>query len=166
MNELTASEIINILKTDVCQARHLVNVMRVHSQSVYCHVTLATLNIKLFFQAESTFYQTQNRRKMASPHITAHIFLSLPNGMVRKFWFCNRNFWFSHICKCKYPRSPVTHSHRFQHWELLQELRYFDWCLCHWLKTKLLKSNMHLLQQHTFRPVISLSSHVITVRMP
>ena len=34
MNELRASEIINILKTDVCQARHLVNVMRVQSISV------------------------------------------------------------------------------------------------------------------------------------
>ena len=74
MNELTASEIINILKTDVCQARQLVNVMRVHSQSVYCHVPLATLNTKLFFQAECTYHQTQKRRKMASRHITAHIF--------------------------------------------------------------------------------------------
>ena len=48
--------------------------------------------------------ENSKSRKIASPHITAHIFWSFPNGMVRTIWFSNWNFRFSRV-NGKYPSS-------------------------------------------------------------
>ena len=40
--------------------------------------------------------QTKSRN-MASPEITAHVFLSFPNRMAQTISFSNQNFWFYHV---------------------------------------------------------------------
>ena len=47
--------------------------------------------------SKSTEQVREKSGKIASPQITAHIFVSFLNGIARTIWFSNRFFRFSHV---------------------------------------------------------------------